>query len=64
MIHHLLHWANVELWGPIWPNTVAPSVWTLAAVAAAHVRSARQRQRHHEDLKQHVTDTAKESEGK
>lgn len=53
----LLHWLNVEVWSPLWPNTVAPSVWTLLAVAASHVKAARQRERHHEELKKQVTDT-------
>jgi hypothetical protein len=59
----ILHWLNVEFWSPMWPNTIAPSAWTLAAVAVAHVRASRQRQRNHEDLKKHVTKTASESEG-
>lgn len=45
------------LWNDLWPNTVAPSAWTLLAIIASHVKAARQRQRHHEELKQHVTDT-------
>lgn len=59
----ILHWLNVELWGPIWPNTIAPSAWTLVAVIGTHVRASRQRQRNHDDMKQHVTKTANESEG-
>lgn len=47
-----------SLWDSLWPNTVAPSAWTLLAVAVGHVRAARQRERHHQDLKQHVTATA------
>ena len=49
------HWLNTELWGPMWPNMFAPSVITLAAVAVSHIRAHRQRERHHEDMKQHVT---------
>lgn len=45
------------LWNDLWPNTVAPSLWTLLAVGVSHLRQHRQRQRHHEELKQHVTDT-------
>jgi hypothetical protein len=45
-------------WNDLWPNAIAPSVWTLAAVIASHVKAARQRERHHEDMKQHVTATA------
>lgn len=58
MIAHHLH----AFWNDLWPNTVSPSAWTLAAVVISHVRSARQRERHHEDMKQHVTNTANESE--
>jgi hypothetical protein len=42
-------------WNDLWPNTVAPSVWAILAVAVSHVKAARQRERHHEDMKQHVT---------
>jgi len=51
------------LWNDLWPNTVAPSAWTLLAVVASHVRAARQRERHHQDMKQHVTNTAGGSVG-
>jgi len=54
----MLHWLNVHLWGPMWPNMFAPSMITLGAVAVSHVRAHRQRQRHHEEMKQHVTATA------
>jgi hypothetical protein len=57
------HWLNTELWGPIWPNTIAPSAWTLAAVIVSHVKAARQRERHHEDMKQHVTAATGGSDG-
>jgi hypothetical protein len=50
-----LHWLNTELWSPMWPNIFAPSASTLAAVVISHIKAARQRQRHHEDMKQHVT---------
>ena len=58
MIYHLAHWLNVELWAPMWPNMFAPSASTLAAVIIGHVKATRQRQRNHEDMKRHVTDTA------
>lgn len=51
----MIHWLNVELWSPMWPNMFAPSAITLIAVAVSHVKAARQRERHHEDMKQHVT---------
>jgi hypothetical protein len=51
----ILHWVNVEIWGPMWPNMFAPSLITIAAVAVSHVRASRQRRRDKEDLKKHVT---------
>lgn len=51
----IIHWLNTELWGPVWPNTIAPSVWTLAAVVISHVRTARQQRRQHDEIKKHVT---------
>lgn len=53
----MITWLNVHLWGPMWPNVFAPSVFTLLGIAASHIRSARQRRKQHEELKQHVTDT-------
>ena len=51
----ILHWLNTELWGPMWPNMFAPSMITLGALIVSHVKAARQRERHKEELKQHVT---------
>jgi len=59
----MITWLNVHLWGPMWPNMFAPSAITLAAVAISHVKAARQRQRHHEELKQHVTAATGGSDG-
>lgn len=50
------HWL-AALWGALWPNVFAPSLWTILAVGAAHVRASRQRARQHADMKKHVTDT-------
>jgi hypothetical protein len=52
-----LHWLNVELWSPMWPNMFAPSLVTLPVVIISHLKAARQRERHHGEMKQHVTDT-------
>ena len=62
-----LHWLNTELWGPLWPNVMAPSAWTLAAVIGTHLRAARQRERQHREMKEHVAALAAakgESEGR
>lgn len=60
----VLHWLNVELWSPMWPNMFAPSLVTIPVVIVGHVKAARQRRRLHDDMKRHVTDTASESEAK
>jgi len=52
-----LHWLNVELWSPMWPNMFAPSLTTLPAVIISHVRATRQRERHQDEMKKHVTRT-------
>jgi hypothetical protein len=39
----------------MWPNMFAPSASTVIAVVVSHVKAARQRERHHQDMKQHVT---------
>lgn len=70
-----LHWANVEYWGQSWPNIFSPNVWTLVAIvlhlAATLVQRERQHREaekaadeRHDDMKQHVTNAATESEAK
>lgn len=51
------------LWSEYGPNVVSPSAWTIVALVIGHVKAARQRERHHEDLKQHVTATAGGADG-
>ena len=58
-----LHWLNVEIWTPLWPNTLAPSVWPLAAVIISHVKQHRAHERRHAELKQHVTAATGGSDG-
>lgn len=64
----IVHWLNVELWSPMWPNVFSPNVWTLVGLALHLLATLLQRERQHreaeqraderhEDLKQHVTDT-------
>lgn len=52
----------LDLFGPgTWGtagNLVASAILTVPAIVITHVRAHRQRQRHHEDMKQHVTATA------
>jgi len=52
----MLHWLNVEIWGPMWPNVFAPSIFTLIAVILAHIKTHRHQKKQHEDLKRHVTE--------
>lgn len=53
----ILHWLNVEIWGPIWPNMVAPSIWTLVGIGLSHVHMTRHSAKRHEELKDHITKT-------
>lgn len=70
----ILHWLNVELWSPMWPNIFSPNVWTLVALAlhlaATLIQRARQHREsekradeRHEDMKRHVTAQGKGSGG-
>lgn len=49
----------LDLFGPgTWGtagNLVASAILTVPAVIVTHVRAYRQRERHHEDMKQHVS---------
>jgi hypothetical protein len=45
-------------WNDLWPNTIAPSAWTLAAIIISHLKRTAQAERHHQALKEHVTATA------
>lgn len=51
----------LDLFGPgTWGtagNLVASAILTVPAIVISHVRAHRQRQRHHEDLKQHITNS-------
>lgn len=51
-------------WNDLWPNTIAPSLWTLVGIAASHARQERRHDQRHEDLKQHVTNTAGGGDGR
>ena len=44
-----------SLWDSLWPNMVAPSVWTIAAIIISHYRTHRKLRAQHEALKQHVS---------
>jgi hypothetical protein len=57
-VNWLLHWLNNELWGPMWPNIFSPSAITLAAIGVSHVKRTAQAERHHRELKDHVTAAA------
>jgi len=50
-----LHLHN--FWDDLWPNVIAPSAWTLAAITASHVRQTVQANRRHREMKEHVTAT-------
>jgi hypothetical protein len=42
-------------WNDLWPNAIAPSIWTITAIVVSHVKAKRHREQQHEDLKKHVT---------
>lgn len=42
-------------WDDLWPNVIAPSVWTLAAIVVSHVKRTAQAERHHREMKEHVS---------
>jgi hypothetical protein len=37
---------------------IAPSAWTLAAITVSHVKRTAQAERHHREMKEHVTAVA------
>ncbi len=47
----MLHWLYVELWEPLWPNSFAPSVFTITAVIVTYVRAHRHHEQRHQELK-------------
>ena len=57
MYAFLHHWFIVDLWENMWSNVMAPSAITLAAVVISHIKQIRQRERHHQELKDHITKT-------
>lgn len=49
----LYRYVYVDAWCPLWPNLLASAICT----AVAYLRLRVHQQRHHEALKQHVTNT-------
>ena len=47
-----------HLWQAVWPNMVAPSLWTLLGIGLSHLHTHRKLNAHHEALKAHVTAVA------
>jgi hypothetical protein len=48
----------------MWPNIFSPNFWTIVAIACHLVATLAQQERHHQEMKQHVTATAaKEDHG-
>jgi hypothetical protein len=50
-------------WNDLWPNTVAPSLWTLAGLGLSHWRTRVHLRKQHDALKRHLTDTITEKQG-
>lgn len=44
-----------NFWDDLWPNVIAPSAWTLAAITLSHVKRTAQAERHHREMRDHVT---------
>ena len=47
------------LWLALWPNMIAPSVWTILGIATSHAVTGRRARRHHEEMKLHVSRAGK-----
>jgi hypothetical protein len=56
----MIHWLNIHLWAPIWPNALAPSAWTLFGLALSHFRMKKHVNAKHDELKAHVDAKHKE----
>lgn len=54
----VLHWLITDVWNPIWPNAVAPSVWTLLGIVISHRRLHRRLREHHEEHMNAIRDLA------
>lgn len=51
----MIHWFNIELWQNLWPNIMAPSAFTLLGVLWSHIKLRDLHERHHQELKEHIT---------
>ena len=52
----MLHWLNVELWGPMWPNIFAPSAVTLVAIVVSHMLHRKAMATHMDHLRTHIAE--------
>lgn len=52
----IIHWLNVEIWGPMWPNIFAPSIFTLFGILISHIKMHRHINKKHAETKAHVSD--------
>lgn len=51
-LYHLLY---QDLWENTWSNIFAPSVFSLFAIILSHIKRTRQADRHHAEMKAHIT---------
>lgn len=49
-----MHWLYVEVWSPLWPNSVAPSIWTLLGILLSHYKLRKHIHRNRAELKEHI----------
>lgn len=49
-----MHWLK-GIWDAMWPNIFAPSFFTVLGISLSHWQQTRRANRHHEELKQHIT---------
>jgi hypothetical protein len=52
-----------NFWNDLWPNVIAPSAWTLAAITVSHVKRTAQAERHHREMKEHITAVSGQNTG-
>lgn len=56
----IIAWLNRDIWGPMWPNVFAPSVFTVLGIAISHVRLKAHHERKLNELHDKLTDSRPE----
>lgn len=50
----MIHWLNQDVWGPMWPNIFAPSVFTLLGIVVSHLKLKLHHEKEIATLKAHL----------